>query len=82
MSEAVATVESVENVESKEKEVKITLRETLRSELAEMLKASEGLTKISRTKEGLVVKRGEETAVVRVILKKNAIEANDIVEEL
>lgn len=75
--------EAVEKVEVKEeKEKKVTLRETLRGELAEILKEKEGLTKIARTKEGLVVKRGDETAIVRVILKKTKIEAKDIVEEL
>lgn len=75
--------EAVEKVEVKEvKEKKVTLRETLRAELAEMLKEKEGLAKIGRTKEGLVITRGEETAVVRVILKKEAIETKDIVETL
>ncbi len=78
---AEATV-AKETVAEETKEKKVTLRETLRTELAEMLKESEGVTKIARTKEGLVVKRGDETAVVRVILKKATIEAADIVEEL
>ncbi len=69
-------------VKEEQKEQKVTLRETLRAELAEVLKAKEGVEKIGRTKEGLVVRRGEETAVVRVILKKEAVNQEDIVEEL
>jgi hypothetical protein len=76
-----AEVEKVVEVKE-EKEKKVTLRETLRAELAEILKETEGVAKIARTKEGLVVKRGEETAIVRVILKKTAVEAKDVVEEL
>lgn len=78
----VAKVEVVETKEKETKEKKVTLRETLRAELAELLKEKEGLAKIGRTKEGLVITRGEETAVVRVILKKEAVEAKDIVETL
>jgi len=38
------------------------------------------LEKIGRTKEGLLVKVGDEDVIVRVILKKEKVEAKDIVE--
>jgi hypothetical protein len=77
-----AKVETVKTEEKVGKEKKVTLREVLRAELAEILKEKEGLAKIGRTKEGLVVVRGDETAIVRVILKKEAVEAKDILETL
>jgi hypothetical protein len=65
-----------------EKAKKVTAREVIRAELAEILKREKGLEKIARTKEGLVLVVGEETVVIRVILKKEKIEANEILETL
>ena len=64
------------------KEKKVTEREVLREKLAVMLMREMGLEKMGRTKEGLVVKVGEETLVVRVILKKEKVETKDVVEVL
>ena len=65
-----------------EKEKKVTVREVMREKLAVMLMKEMGLEKMGRTKEGLVVKVGEETLVVRVILKKEKVETKDVVEVL
>ncbi len=40
------------------------------------------MEKIGRTKEGLVVEIGEETVVVKTILKKDKVEKKDIIEFL
>jgi len=70
-------------VEKVEKAPKVTPRTILQDELAEILKAKEGLDKIARTSEGLVVPReGAEPIVVRVIQKKATVEAKDIKEWL
>ena len=64
----------------KGKEKKVTAREELRGVIAGLLMEEFGLEKIGRTKEGLLVKVGDEDVIVRVILKKEKVEAKDIVE--
>jgi len=64
----------------KGKEKKVTARETLRTVIAGLLMEKFELEKIGRTKEGLLVKVGDEDVIVRVILKKEKVEAKDIVE--
>ncbi|MFA6711130.1 MAG: hypothetical protein WCS33_00235 [Candidatus Caldatribacteriota bacterium] len=66
----------------KGKEKKVTARETLRTVIAGLLMDEFGLEKIGRTKEGLLVRTGDEDLIVRVILKKNKVEAKDIVETI
>ncbi len=66
----------------KAKEKKVTVREILREELAILIMEAKGMEKIGRTKEGLVVEIGEETVVVKTILKKDKVEKKDIVEIL
>ncbi len=66
----------------KAKEKKITSRDQLRNELAELIMNARDLTVLERTKEGLVVKNGDEYLVVRVVLKKDPIERTDVVETL
>ncbi len=66
----------------KAKKVKVTEREIVRNALAENLKEAYGLEKIGRTKEGLVLEVNGVNVVVRTILKKEKIEAKDIVETL
>lgn len=57
-------------------------RDVLRAELAQLLMEHEDLPRIERTKEGLVISRGEVDLVVRVIQKKERVEANAIVETI
>ena len=66
----------------KAKKVKVTEREIVRNALAENLKEAYGLEKIGRTKEGLVLEVNGVNVVVRTILKKEKVEAKDIVETL
>ncbi len=66
----------------KVKEKKVTLREVVRDELAKLVMEARGMTEIGRTKEGLVLREGEETVVIKVILKKDAVETKNIVETL
>lgn len=66
----------------KGKEKKVTARENLRMVVAGLLMDEFGLEKIDRTKEGLVVRIGEEDLVVRVILKKDKVEKKDVVETI
>ncbi len=66
----------------KVKEKKVTLREVVRDELAKLVMEARGMEEIGRTKEGLVLREGEETVVIKVILKKDAVETKDIVETL
>ncbi len=66
----------------KAKEKKVTLREVVRDELAKLVMEAKGMAEIGRTKEGLVLREGEETVVIKVILKKDAVETKDIVETL
>ncbi len=66
----------------KAKEKKVTLREVVRDELAKLVMEARGMEEIGRTKEGLVVREGEETVVIKVILKKGVVEKKDIVEFL
>ncbi len=66
----------------KAKEKKVTLREVVRDELAKLVMEARGMEEIGRTKEGLVLREGEETVVIKVILKKDAVEKKDIVETL
>ncbi len=66
----------------KVKEQKVTLREIVRNELAMLVMEARGMTEIGRTKEGLVLRESEETVVIKVILKKGAVETKDIVETL
>ncbi len=66
----------------KAKEKKVTVREILREELAILIMEARGMERIGRTKEGLVVEIGEETVVVKTILKKDRVEKKDIVEIL
>ncbi len=66
----------------KAKEKKITSRDQLRNELAELIMNARGLTVLERTKEGLVVKNGDEDLVIRVVLKKDPVVKADVVEIL
>lgn len=64
------------------KTVKMTEREIVRNSLAETLKEKHGLEKIGRTKEGLVLEVNGKHVIVRTILKKENVEAKDILEHL
>lgn len=64
------------------KEKKVEARDVLRKEIAELLMEAKGLTRMGRTKEGLVITDGEQDLVIRVIQKKDRVEKKDIVEVL
>ncbi len=66
----------------KAKEKKVNSRDQLRNELAELIMKARNLTILRRTKEGLVLKNGDEYLVIKVILKKDPIERTDVVETL
>jgi len=60
--------------------VKVTEREIVREGLVETLKAT-GANLIGRTKEGLVLEVNGSHVVVRTILKKELVEAKDLIEK-
>ncbi len=64
------------------KEKKVTLRDKLQNELAQLIMQERDHVFIDRTKEGLVVQFGDETLVVRVVHKKGIIERKDVVEQI
>ncbi len=67
--------------EKKEKkEKKVEMRDLVRQELAELIMEARGLIEIERTKEGLVIREGEQDIVVKVIQKKARVEKADVVE--
>ena len=65
--------------EVKEKKVKVTEREIVRGVLVEVLKAS-GSNVVGRTKEGILLEVNGNHVVVKTILKKEKVEAKDLVE--
>lgn len=65
-----------------EKAKKVTLRDVVRNELAGLIMEARGEVFIDRTKEGLVIREGSETLVIRVIQKKDMVERKDVVETI
>ncbi len=59
---------------------KVTLRETVRADLAQMILREFGLSELPRTKEGLLLQEDEADVVIKVIQKKDRVENQDIVE--
>ncbi len=65
---------------AEKKEKKVEMRDLVRQELAELIMEARGLTEIERTKEGLVIREGEQDIVIKVIQKKNPVAEADVVE--
>ncbi len=65
---------------AEKKEKKVEARDLVRQELAELIMEARGLTEIERTKEGLVIREGEQDIVVKIIQKKAKVEKADVVE--
>lgn len=65
--------------EAKEKKVKITERDIVRDVLVKVL-ADSGSNMVGRTKEGIVLEVNGNHVVVRTILKKEKVEAKDLLE--
>ncbi len=65
---------------AEKKEKKVEMRDLVRQELAELIMEARGLTEIERTKEGLVIREGEQDIVIKVIQKKNPVAETDVVE--
>ena len=61
------------------KKVKITEREIVRDQLRDMLVAN-GSNVVGRTKEGILLEVNGNHVIVRTILKKEKVEAKDILE--
>lgn len=64
------------------KEKKVEARDVFRGELAQMIMRERCMTGIRRTKEGLVVTVDGQDLVIRVVQKKERIEAADVVETI
>ncbi len=66
----------------KGKAKKVEPRDIWRNKVAQLIMEDMGLGEIGRTKEGILVRDGDQDIIIKVIQKKDKVEAKDIVETI
>lgn len=62
--------------------LKAAMRERVRDHLADLIMKEHFLDEIRQTKEGLVLSLREGDVVIRVVLKKERVEAQDVIDTI